>query len=117
MNEGKSARAVQRNGERWEKFVVVDETLGGRSAGNPVGANRIEINERRIRRREARDCLRRLKRQLHGGLGNRNAPGVAGLAVFVAWAVPVERRMKAQYAHREDERHYHETPAELLGHG
>jgi hypothetical protein len=96
MDEGKPARAVQKNGERWEKFVVIDETLGGRSAGNPVGANRLEINERCIGRREARDRLRRLERQLHPGLGNRNAPGVAGLAIIVVGAMPVERRVKAQ---------------------
>jgi hypothetical protein len=96
MDEEKPTRAVQRNGERWEKFVVVDDTLGGRSAGNPVGANRLEINERCIGRRETRDRLRRLKRQLRGGLRNRNAPGVAGLAIIVVGAMPVERHVKAQ---------------------
>jgi hypothetical protein len=98
MDSGRWMKEVvplKRNGERGEKFVVVDPRLGGRSAGNSVDANRLEINERCIGRREARDRLRRLKRQLDGGLRKRNTPGVAGLAIVVVGAMPVEGRVKA----------------------
>ena len=99
-----------------ENFVVIRETLCGGSAGNSGGRYWLEIDERCFWRSEATDRLGRLDRRLRGRLRHRDAPGVAGLTIVIIGAVPVERCVKAQQTHDEDERHGQQLLRGLLRH-
>jgi hypothetical protein len=66
-------------------------------------ANRLKISENGFRGCKTSERYRPLQRQLNCGLRNCNAPGMTGLAVVVVGAVPVQRRVKAQQAHRKDD--------------
>ena len=77
---------------------------GGRGAGSAMCANRLKIHERRFRSRKARHRCGHLQCQLRRRLKDRNATGVAGLAIVVVGPVPVECRVKAQQANGENER-------------
>ena len=68
-----------------------------------MGVDRLKIDERRFWRRKARHLCRRLQCHLHRRLKDRNATAVTGLAIIVIRAMPVERRVEAKQAHRDDE--------------
>lgn len=100
-DEGKRNAPFKDTALTRESLVVIRETLCGGSAGNSGGRCWLEIDERCFWRSEATDRLGRLDRRLRGRLRHRDAPGVAGLTIVIIGAVPVERCVKAQQAHRE----------------
>lgn len=68
-----------------------------------MSTNRLKVSENNFRWRKTRNRCGRVQCQLHRGLKNRNAPGVAGLAIVAIGAVPVESSVNPEQAHRENE--------------